>query len=290
MHKEKFMRRIGCSLYGKDRLTDELAQAISDAGLQVLELDMSAEDYPQADFYKTAEIAKKHGLEIASIHLPIAPQHIYDVTHKYATVGAVSYQIELIKRACEILGVKHIVIHSGGEPLKEEERAERVERAGEKLPLLADVAEKYGADICIEVLPRTCLGRDSDEILAMLAYDDRLRVCLDTNHIFRESEVEFIHKIGRKIATTHISDRDDINERHWWPGEGLLDWVAILDALDEIGYEGDWIYECGLGPKPTILRDRMLTYEDMYKNAQEVFARQKPTRYSKPKPGVGMWE
>jgi sugar phosphate isomerase/epimerase len=290
MHKEKFMRRIGCSLYGKDRLTDELAQAISDAGLQVLELDMSAEDYPQADFYKTAEIAKKHGLEIASIHLPIAPQHIYDVTHKYATVGAVPYQIELIKRACEILGVKHIVIHSGGEPLKEEERAERVERAGEKLPLLADVAEKYGADICIEVLPRTCLGRDSDEILAMLAYDDRLRVCLDTNHIFRESEVEFIHKIGRKIATTHISDRDDINERHWWPGEGLLDWVAILDALDDIGYEGDWIYECSLGPKPTILRDRMLTYEDMYKNAQEVFARQKPTRYSKPKPGVGMWE
>ena len=282
--------RVGHSLYGKDRLNDDLAKKIADSGLEVLELDMSAEDYPQADFYKTAEIAKNHGLEIASLHLPIAPQHIYDVTHKYATVGAMPYQIELIKRGCEILGVKHIVIHSGGEPLSEDERAERVERAGEKLPQLADVAAQYGADICIEVLPRTCLGRDSDEILAMLSYDDRLRVCLDTNHIFRESEVAFIHKIGKKIATTHISDRDDINERHWWPGEGLLDWVAILDALEEIGYEGDWIYECGLGPKPTILRDRMLTYDDMYKNAMEVFARQKPTRYSKPKPGVGMWE
>ena len=282
--------RVGHSLYGKDRLNDDLAKEIADSGLEVLELDMSAEDYPQADFYKTAEIAKNHGLEIASLHLPIAPQHIYDVTHKYATVGAMPYQIELIKRGCEILGVKHIVIHSGGEPLSEDERAERVERAGEKLPQLADVAAQYGADICIEVLPRTCLGRDSDEILAMLSYDDRLRVCLDTNHIFRESEVDFIHKIGKKIATTHISDRDDINERHWWPGEGLLDWVAILDALEEIGYEGDWIYECGLGPKATILRDRMLTYDDMYKNAMEVFARQKPTRYSKPKPGVGMWE
>ena len=284
------MRRIGFSLYGKDRLDDKLAEEIAESGLEVLELDMSAEDYPSADFYKTAEVAKRHGLEIASIHLPIAPQHIYDVTHKYATVGAMPYQIELIKRGCEILGVKHIVIHSGGEPLKEEEREERVIRAGEKLPLLADVAAQYGADICIEVLPRTCLGRDSDEILAMLAYDDRLRVCLDTNHIFRESEVDFIRKIGKKIATTHISDRDEINERHWWPGEGILDWVAILDALDEVGYEGDWIYECGLGPKPTILRDRMLTFADMYKNAQEVFARQTPTRYSKPKPGVGMWE
>ena len=284
------MRRVGFSLYGKDRLDDKIAAEIADSGLEVLELDMSAEDYPNADFYKTAEVAKRHGLEIASIHLPIAPQHIYDVTHKYATVGAMPYQIELIKRGCEILGTKHIVIHSGGEPLQEEERAERVARAGEKLPQLADVAAEYGADICIEVLPRTCLGRDSDEILAMLAYDDRLRVCLDTNHIFRESEVNFIRKIGKKIATTHISDRDEINERHWWPGEGILDWVAIMDALDEIGYEGDWIYECSLSPKPTILRDRMLTFADMAKNAREVFARQKPTRYSKPKPGVGMWE
>ena len=284
------MRRVGFSLYGKDRLDDKIAAEIADSGLEVLELDMSAEDYPNADFYKTAEVAKRHGLEIASIHLPIAPQHIYDVTHKYATVGAMPYQIELIKRGCEILGTKHIVIHSGGEPLQAEERAERVARAGEKLPQLADVAAEYGADICIEVLPRTCLGRDSDEILAMLAYDDRLRVCLDTNHIFRESEVDFIRKIGKKIATTHISDRDEINERHWWPGEGILDWVAIMDALDEIGYEGDWIYECSLSPKPTILRDRMLTFADMAKNAREVFARQKPTRYSKPKPGVGMWE
>ena len=284
------MRRVGFSVYGKDRLNDEFASAVASSGLQVLEIDMSAEDYPQADFYSMAASAKKYGIDIASIHLPIAPQHIYDVTHKYATVGAVPFQIELIKRGCEILGAKHIVIHSGGEPLREEERAERVERAGEKLPLLADVAEKYGADICIEVLPRTCLGRDSDEILAMLAYDDRLRVCLDTNHIFRESEVDFIHKIGKKIATTHISDRDDINERHWLPGEGLVDWVAVMDALDEIGYEGDWIYECGLKPKPTIIRERDLTFADLYKNAQEVFARQKPTRYSVPKPGVGMWE
>ena len=284
------MRKIGFSLYGKDTLDDKIATEIADSGLEVLELDMSAEDYPNADFYKTAEVAKRHGLEIASIHLPIAPQHIYDVTHKYATVGAMPYQIELIRRGCEILGTKHIVIHSGGEPLQEEERAERVARAGEKLPQLADVAAEYGADICIEVLPRTCLGRDSDEVLAMLAYDDRLRVCLDTNHIFRESEVDFIRKIGKKIATTHISDRDEINERHWWPGEGILDWVAILDALDEIGYEGDWIYECSLSPKPTILRDRMLTFADMAQNAREVFARQKPTRYSKPKPGVGMWE
>lgn len=280
--------KIGYSVYGKDSLTDSLACKLVEGGIQVLEIAMSAEEFPEADFAKTAEVAKRHGLEIGSIHLPIAPQQIYDVTNKHAT-GAMAYQTELIKRA-EVMGVKHIVMHSGGEPLIEEERAERVKRAGEALPRLADVAGAYGADICIEDLPRTCLGRDSDEILAMLAYDERLRVCFDANHLFRENEADFIRKIGKKIATTHISDRDNINERHWLPGEGVVDWAAVMDALDEVGYDGNWIYEIGLSCPPTIYRDRNLTFSDFSRNAREIFARQTPTIFSRPKPGVGMWE
>lgn len=281
--------RVGCSIFGKNRLDDKLASEIRESGIEVLEIAMDAEDYPDADFYDTAAVAKRNGLDIGSLHLPIAPQQVYDVTNINAT-GAMAYQSELIKRAGEILGAKHIVIHSGGEPLKEEEREERVKRAGEKLPLLADVAEQYGADICIESLPRTCLGRDSDEILAMLAYDDRLRVCFDANHLFRESEADFIRKIGKKIATTHISDRDNINERHWMPGEGLLDWVSIMDALDEVGYAGDWVYEVNRGLPKTLLRERPLTFADLYRNAHEIFERKKPTTFAQPKPGVGMWE
>lgn len=280
--------KIGYSVYGKDRLTDSLARQLVEGGIEVLEIAMGAEEFPEADFYKTADVAKRHGLEIGSIHLPIAPQTVYDVTNKNAT-GAMAYQTELIKRA-EVLGVKHVVIHSGGEPLVEEERAERVKRAGEALPRLADVAGAYGADICIEDLPRTCLGRDSDEILAMLAYDDRLRVCFDANHLFREKEADFVRKIGKKIATTHISDRDNINERHWLPGEGVVDWVSVMDALEEVGYDGNWIYEIGLSCPPTIYRDRDLTFSDFSRNAREVFARQTPTTFSRPKPGVGMWE
>lgn len=282
------MRKIGYSVFGLNGVTDELARKAAEAGIEVFEIAMTAEDFPKADFSKIAAAAKKYGIEIGSIHLPIAPQQVYDVTNKHAT-GAMAYQTELIKRA-EILGVKHVVIHSGGEPLVEEERAERVARAGETLPRLADAAAQYGADICIEDLPRTCLGRDSDEILAMLAYDDRLRVCFDANHLFCEKEADFIRKIGKKIATTHISDRDDINERHWLPGEGIVDWVAVMDALDEVGYEGNWIYETGLSRPKTILRDRDMTFEDLVRNAKEVFARQKPTIFSSPKPGVGMWE
>ena len=96
--------------------------------------------------------------------------------------------------------------------------------------------------------------------------------------------------MGNKIATTHISDRDEINERHWMPGEGQRDWVAIIDALEEVGYEGDWVYECDRGLPKTILRERPLTFKDLYRNAHEIFERKKPTIFASPKPGVGMWE
>ena len=120
------MMKIGYSVFGKDRLTDDLACKLVEGEIQVLEIAMTAEDFPNADFYKTADVAKRHGLEIGSIHLPIAPQQVYDVTNKNAT-GAMAYQSELIKRA-EILGVKHIVMHAGGEPLREDERAQRQQR------------------------------------------------------------------------------------------------------------------------------------------------------------------
>ena len=283
------MYKIGLSSDGR-AITEYFMSECQKAGIEAVEVAMRADTYPTADFKGNAKLAEKYGIELWSLHLPIAPQEHYDVSNKFATVEAMAYQTELIKRACETMGIKHFVIHSGGEPIREEDREDRIKLAGEKLSILADLTAQYGADMCIEVLPRTCLGRDSDEILAMLAYDDRLRVCFDVNHVFRESEVDFVRKIGSKIATTHISDRDNINERHWLPGEGVLDWNAILDVLNEVGYNGVWMYEIGFGIPKTILRDRELTCADFTRNAREVFARQKPTVISRPKENVGMWE
>ena len=261
--------KIGYSVYGKDSLTDSLACKLVEGGIEVLEIAMSAEEFPEADFAKTAEVAKRHGLEIGSIHLPIAPQTVYDVTNKHAT-GAMAYQSELIKRA-EVMGIKHIVMHSGGEPLVEEERAERVKRAGEALPRLADVAGAYGADICIEDLPRTCLGRNSSDILDLISAHPALRVCFDTNHLLGESISDFIEKVGPHIITTHVSDYDEINERHWLPGEGVIDWKALKSELAATGYDGYWLYELGLsGSTKTVDRERALTHSDLKRNFDEI--------------------
>ena len=286
---EVIMWKIGLSL-NKNSLCEKTFIEMQECGIGAVEVSMEAYEYPDADFKTIFSLADKYGIECWSLHLPIAPQQHFDVSNREATVEAMAYQTKLIKRAASEMGIKHFVIHSGGEPLQECDRGWRIQLAGEKLSLLADVAEAGGADLAVEDLPRTCLGRDSDEVLAILSYDDRLKACFDANHLFRESEVDYIKKLGKRIVTTHISDRDNINERHWLPGEGLLDWVSIVDALEDVGYNGVWLYEIDFDIPKNILRDRPLCPADFAKNAQEVFARKKPTVFSRPKPNLGMWE
>ena len=115
-------------------------------------------------------------------------------------------------------------------------------------------------------------------------------VCFDTNHLLKENPVDFIHKIGKRIITTHVSDYDFINERHWLPGEGGLDWQAILHALKDVGYSGMWLYEIGFSCPKTILRNRDLNCNDFARNAKELFDNKNITVFSCKKNNLGMWE
>lgn len=120
--------------------------------------------------------------------------------------------------------------------------------------------------------------------------NDKLSICFDTNHLLGEDNINFMRKLSDKIITVHISDHDFVNERHWLPGEGKLDWNKMLAAFSEIGYNGVWMYEMELECPKTIIRDRNLTFNDFYNNATSIFSQKKPNVFSVPKENLGMWE
>ena len=92
-----------------------------------------------------------------------------------------------------------------------------------------------------------------------------------------------------RLISLHISDYDFINERHWLPGEGKLDWQAILNAFKNIGYNGVWLYEIDFSCPETIIRDRDLTCDDFIKNAKELFENKNISLFSTHKDNLGMW-
>ncbi len=162
--------------------------------------------------------------------------------------------------------------------------------AKESLFELAEAAHKNSAVVAVENLPRTCLGRSSEEICELIGTHPSLRVCFDTNHLLEEDFESFLDRVGERLVTVHISDYDRVNERHWMPGEGVTDWSRLLSCLEGIGYGGAFMYEIGFACPKTILRPRDLTCEDFVKNAIELFAGAAPTVISTKKPNLGFWE
>jgi len=84
--------------------------------------------------------------------------------------------------------------------------------------------------------------------------------------------------VGDKIITVHISDYDFVDERHWLPGEGKLDWQRMLKCFEKVGYQGVWLYEINFEAPATLSRSRKLNCEDFARNAAELFAGKEVTR------------
>ena len=58
---------------------------------------------------------------------------------------------------------------------------------------------------------------------------------------------DFIRYFGNSIKMLHLHDNNGFTDQHLIPAQGNIDWPAVFDALDEIGYDGYYNYE--LAPK-----------------------------------------
>ena len=280
---------IGLSSCGK--VSEGLFREYAEAGIRFMELSLGSDICDHLDMKDIRKMANDYGITLWSFHLPFSPFSRLNPASlsEELRLSTVSYFEELILKATD-QGMDKFVIHASGEPIAPENRSESMKRAKESLNTLCDFAYEHGAVLAVEDLPRTCLGNCSKEILDILSVNDRMRVCFDTNHLLTEDPEAFVRAVGSKIITTHVSDFDFINERHWLPGEGKLDWQKLINVLKEVGYSGVWMYEIGFDCPKTIFRDRPLNCFDFVENAKALFEGKVPKIFSRPKPNLGMWE
>lgn len=281
------MFKIGLSTCGSF-VTEELFAKYQKAGIEFMEISVAPDKYALLDYAGMSALSKSYGVKLWSYHLPFGPFDVLDISKRELARGSIAYLAGLIKKGAAI-GIDKFVIHPSGEPIPDGERAERMRISRESLCTLAEIAKKEGAVIAVEDLPRTCLGNCSDEIAMLIKDHGDLRVCFDTNHLLFEDPVNFIKSLGERIITVHVSDFDFVNERHWLPGEGKVDWNALIASLAAAGYKGPWLYEIGFGRPNTIIRERELTCEDFTENAKALFEGRTPPVLSKPKPNLGLW-
>lgn len=281
------MFSIGLSSCSKE-LNEQLFADYRSAGIEKMELSLDSETLAELDFRQTKALADQYGITLHSFHIPFSPFYFLDPSDPEKQEVTSAYFRRCIQKGAD-MGIKVFVVHPSAEPIEENDRSRRMASAKQNLAALADFAAQYGAVIAVENLPRTCLGRDSKDMLDLLSAHPALRCCYDTNHLLSEDAIDFIHAVGDKIITTHVSDYDFLNERHWLPGEGKVEWQRILSALKKVGYTGPWLYEVGFAAPKTIMRARALTCEDFANNAKALFDGKIPTVHGTPVDGLRAW-
>lgn len=259
--------KFGMSSCSTGNLSEETFRAYAENGVELMEVSPRTEDYKTLDWAQTMRFSREYSVPIWSFHLAFAPFETNDISSCDRTLRAssVEFQSEHIKRAADF-GVSLFVIHPSAEPITDAERPERLKASMDSLNKLSEVAARVGGTLAVEDLPRTCLGNTIAEMQVLLTAHEKLRACLDTNHLLSDYNVDFVKAIGKKIATLHVSDYDYRNERHWMPYEGKVNWADLVTELEKADYSGPLMYEIGLASPESIRRGRNLTFADFAEN------------------------
>lgn len=237
------------ALWGKAYAAEELNEARS-AGINYIEVavNQSYRGVPQDEVIPRmracAEIIAGSGVKVWSVHLPFSRKLDISVVNDSLRAENVRFLSEMICLCKELYSPERFVLHPSSEPISPEEREHRIACAIASIRELKAAADDAGVPLCIENLPRTCLGNTPEELVRIVDAVPGVYICFDTNHYVKGTTGHFIEVAGNRIKTVHISDFDYENECHWLPYDGNIKWGDfLLDIVSKAGYDGVFMYE-----------------------------------------------
>lgn len=209
--------------------------------------------------------AESIGLKIAQTH---GRMHMYVRDEEENAAILENARRDLL--VASTLGAPYCVMHSvttgtmGPETPAEEMRALNKRSFCDVLKY----AKKYGVKVATETFGNSQKFGDNvidffgqwDEFLA--TYKDICSVgdnaewfvtCMDTGHTNKAVRFGYplpadaIRDLGASLACLHLNDNDGMTDQHKPPLSGNINWNDVLDALDEIGYNGIYNMELALG-------------------------------------------
>ena len=159
--------------------------------------------------------------------------------------------VENITRCFEplaALGVQYVVLHPTGnyspEAYTPDTRPARIRQARKSIEELAERAGPMRLRLAWENLPNYGGPRPLNSMADLRPLIEDLPahvgLCVDTTHakIAGHNPAEQMRIAGNRLFCLHLHDCDGKRDCHWVPGKGIIDWPAVLQALDEIKFRG----------------------------------------------------
>jgi sugar phosphate isomerase/epimerase len=241
---------LGVSLHTLDpeqRL--DTMRLLGGSSVKAVELWEPTFDKDEGQVQKSRRALTVAGVEPRTVHADF--DSTLDISSPDPAIRAAGMQaIGVALRLAVGMGAHTVIVHASSEPIGDKVRAARMKQAKQSIGIITDMVRDAGCRVAIELLPRTCLGRSVAELLSLLEGTDveTAGVCLDTNHLMDRfsSLPEVVRALGRRLFALHCSDYDGVDEKHWPPLRGVIDWAGFLSALDAAGYSGPIHYEADL--------------------------------------------
>ena len=241
-----FNRKFGFSIGQK---FDGPLPVLVENGLNYLEVGLrlitSEREFLKDALDFVSEEQKRLGFEVRTAHLPFSAGYDLSVLDEDARKQAIENQKEAIEFS-KHLGYSIVVLHPDTGKVAEEDYEKRHEALIESLKEFAPWCKEKGIKIAVENLTQVSSVQTSGALVNIIEKSgcDNIGICFDVNHLFKETHRDFIKTAGKYILTMHTTDNDGELEKHWFPGDGVINWKELFELLDEIGYDSTMICEC----------------------------------------------
>jgi len=88
-------------------------------------------------------------------------------------------------------------------------------------------------------------------------------ICLDTGHtnLLPDPNISLKDEIiqaGERLWTLHVHDNDGVEDRHWPPGDGSINWSQVVTGLRKVNYQGVFMMEVQERGNPDELASKCL--------------------------------
>lgn len=239
------MNKLGISI---NRTNIDMIPDYAAAGFEVMEISLPNEPADSLREFggRAMALAKEAGVALWSVHIPFGRE--LDISNPDEEKRLLA--LELLKPSIGLAkewGAEVIVVHGSSEPNEDATRGARIIACAQSLKALQK--EAGSIRVALENLPRTCIARNSGETVPLSK--NCAGICFDVNHLLMQSHESFLDQAAPEVITTHLSDYDAVDERHWMPGAGVVPWKLVYDRLTAAGYEGPWLFELGRNPDGT---------------------------------------
>jgi len=243
-------------------LTEDALTTVAELGFRVVEVFLQAEEEYIPAF--GAELDRRRrdlGVRVHSLHLHSLyfdlwapyPRTIQETRARFRRLLEIAAKLE----SCALTW--HGLRYGVDNPRLVAAFFESAAWAGEQ-------AQAAGITLCIENVS-WCYLRTPEQVRAICQAGLPVGFTFDA---FQAGEsgtdpAALIHAMDSRLTTVHLADYAPAGPRHLPPGEGTLDWPAILLALQAVGYSGPLILEPAHVRDPAIL----LRARDFVQQAQQ---------------------